>query len=56
MANDLVEPEIRERLFSVAMSWLTMAQEFEREASEHEEMLKCLRRHLAVIAITPTVH
>jgi hypothetical protein len=56
MANDLVEPEMRERLFTVAMSWLTMAHEFDRETSEHEETLKCLRRHLAAIAITPTVH
>ena len=56
MANDLVEPEMRERLFVLAMSWLTMAHEFEREAREQEETLKSLRRHLGAIATTPTVH
>jgi hypothetical protein len=56
MANDLIEPEMRERLFTLAMAWLKMADEFDREATEHEETLNALRRHLSAVAIGPTMH
>jgi hypothetical protein len=50
MANQIFEPEMRDNLFALAMEWLSMALEFEREAAEHEEMLHALRRHLGVRA------
>jgi hypothetical protein len=56
LANDLIEPEMRERLFTLAMAWLEMADEFDREAVEHEETLNALRRHLGAVAVSPTMH
>jgi hypothetical protein len=56
LANDLIEPETRDRLFTLAMAWLRMADEFDREAVEHEETLNALRRHLGAVAVSRTMH
>jgi hypothetical protein len=48
MANEVCEPEMRDKLFALAAEWLNMARELEREAMEYEEMLQALRRHLGV--------
>jgi hypothetical protein len=56
MASEVTEPEMRKKLFALAAEWLDMAREFEREASEYEEMLKALRRHLGVQQIVASKH
>jgi hypothetical protein len=56
MANEVTGPEMRDKLFALAAEWLDMAREFEREATEYEEMLKALRRHLGVHPIVASKH
>jgi hypothetical protein len=56
IANVLTEPEMRDTLFALAMAWLNLAGELEREASEYEEMLEALRRHFDLRRVYPTKH
>jgi hypothetical protein len=56
MANEVTEPQMRDKLFALAAEWLNMAREFEREATDYEEMLKSLRRHLGVQQIGASKH
>jgi hypothetical protein len=45
MANDAADPDMRERLFGLALAWLEIAGDMEREDAEHEELLRALARH-----------
>ncbi len=56
LANQVFEPEMRETLFALAMEWLSMALEFEREAREHEQMLSALQQHLGAQQIAVAKH
>ena len=45
MANDAADPDMRERLFGIALAWLEIAGDLEGEDAEHEELLRALARH-----------
>jgi hypothetical protein len=54
MANDSADPEARERLFGLALAWLEIAGDLEREDAEHEELLRTLARHFRPVRVFPT--
>jgi nitrate reductase assembly molybdenum cofactor insertion protein NarJ len=55
MANDLTEPEMRDRLLALATEWLKLAGELEHEATEYEQMLAALRRHFDLVPVYPNI-
>jgi hypothetical protein len=55
MANNLIERDMRERLFTLAAAGLELAGELEREA-EYEELLSALRLHFQGVGVSPTKH
>jgi hypothetical protein len=56
MANNLIERDMRERLFALAAAWLELAGELERQAAEYEELLSALRLHFSGASVSPTKH
>jgi hypothetical protein len=56
MADNLIERDMRERLFALAAAWLELAAELEREAADYEELLSALRRHFQVVSMSTTKH
>ena len=56
MANNLIERDMRERLFALAAAWLELAGELERQAAEYEELLSALRLHFQAVSVSPTKH
>jgi hypothetical protein len=54
MANDAADPDMRERLFGLALAWLEIAGDLEREDAEHQELLRALARHFRPVRVFPT--